>query len=342
MSGLIGIFILFGICYSIYSVIMRSEYRSLILYSLAILGILVALAIALHHFWKVYKDKKLKLEEQKRSEEELRKHLSLVLSVIDLPSINILGISKEKVVSNPKAVDIIESFKDYVFLEDFDDFSITRSNQPLESYQLKDIMLLPCGFIRKLNAYQNLFIPSKVVDVIENIKLNHMQNRNYQKGQDFLSDKYFNRNRPGKHRGFDRQWDSIRKDVYKRDGYKCVLCGETGKELHAHHIWARAHGGQDRMSNLVTLCIDCHDTYSTLPLHDGLNIYQNGGNSTSDKKAQNRKIISHIFEANHVLIMHYLLRENPLWERKILIDDDCVKRVTLGQLLKNLGLSDND
>ena len=58
-------------------------------------------------------------------------------------------------------------------------------------------------------------------------------------------------------------WDSLRREVYSRDGYTCANCGSKGgtdgdTELHAHHIVPLSVGGTNTVSNLVTLCADCH------------------------------------------------------------------------------------
>lgn len=59
-------------------------------------------------------------------------------------------------------------------------------------------------------------------------------------------------------------WNSRRKDVYKRDDYSCQNCGRTGgqrgnAELHAHHIVPKAKGGTHSKSNLVAVCKQCHN-----------------------------------------------------------------------------------
>jgi hypothetical protein len=58
-------------------------------------------------------------------------------------------------------------------------------------------------------------------------------------------------------------WDNRRKKVYKRDSYKCQNCGIKGRkqgtaELHAHHIVPKAKGGTHKLSNLKTMCSECH------------------------------------------------------------------------------------
>lgn len=63
---------------------------------------------------------------------------------------------------------------------------------------------------------------------------------------------------------YPSDWDSRRKKVYKRDNYTCQNCGRKGRkrgpaELHAHHIVPKSSGGTHQLSNLQTLCSDCHN-----------------------------------------------------------------------------------
>jgi len=57
---------------------------------------------------------------------------------------------------------------------------------------------------------------------------------------------------------FNEEFLEVRTAVLKRDGYRCVNCGQTGTELHVHHIISRSVGGTNDLSNLVTLCEKCH------------------------------------------------------------------------------------
>jgi hypothetical protein len=62
---------------------------------------------------------------------------------------------------------------------------------------------------------------------------------------------------------YPSDWDTRRRDVYKRDNYTCQNCGRNGgpksnAELHAHHIVPISNGGTHQKSNLKTLCEDCH------------------------------------------------------------------------------------
>ena len=49
----------------------------------------------------------------------------------------------------------------------------------------------------------------------------------------------------------------IRKEVYRRDGFRCALCDST-RGLQVHHVMARSQGGTNDAQNLITLCWRCH------------------------------------------------------------------------------------
>lgn len=60
-------------------------------------------------------------------------------------------------------------------------------------------------------------------------------------------------------------WNSRRKKVYERDGYECQNCGRQGgstghSELHAHHIVPKEKGGTHKLSNLISVCEQCHES----------------------------------------------------------------------------------
>lgn len=62
-------------------------------------------------------------------------------------------------------------------------------------------------------------------------------------------------------RDYPSDWDSRRKRVYERDNHTCQNCGASGQsvELHAHHIVPKSNGGSHDLSNLTTLCPECHN-----------------------------------------------------------------------------------
>jgi len=51
-----------------------------------------------------------------------------------------------------------------------------------------------------------------------------------------------------------------RKSVFERDGFRCIVCGETGGELNAHHIKKSSKFPELRfeISNGITMCVKCH------------------------------------------------------------------------------------
>jgi hypothetical protein len=53
--------------------------------------------------------------------------------------------------------------------------------------------------------------------------------------------------------------ENLRKATIMRDGNKCQMCKKGNRMLQAHHIVPRRAKGADTLSNLITLCTECHD-----------------------------------------------------------------------------------
>jgi 5-methylcytosine-specific restriction endonuclease McrA len=53
-------------------------------------------------------------------------------------------------------------------------------------------------------------------------------------------------------------YDHLRKQVLRRDGWRCQVCGSR-QNLQVHHKKLRSQQGPDSDSNLITLCVDCHE-----------------------------------------------------------------------------------
>jgi len=51
--------------------------------------------------------------------------------------------------------------------------------------------------------------------------------------------------------------DKMRREVYERDGWKCVRCG-SGSDLTVDHDWPHSKGGASSMANYRTLCKPCN------------------------------------------------------------------------------------
>jgi 5-methylcytosine-specific restriction endonuclease McrA len=55
------------------------------------------------------------------------------------------------------------------------------------------------------------------------------------------------------------RYEQIRKEVLRRDGWRCQSCGAMSN-LEVHHKEFRSQSGHDSEHNLITLCNACHAT----------------------------------------------------------------------------------
>lgn len=53
------------------------------------------------------------------------------------------------------------------------------------------------------------------------------------------------------------EYTKVRKEVLSRDGHQCINCSST-KDLEIHHIVPISKSGTNEISNLVSVCSDCH------------------------------------------------------------------------------------
>jgi 5-methylcytosine-specific restriction endonuclease McrA len=53
-------------------------------------------------------------------------------------------------------------------------------------------------------------------------------------------------------------YDQLRRQVLRRDGWRCQVCGSR-QNLQVHHKQLRSQQGDDGDSNLITLCAVCHE-----------------------------------------------------------------------------------
>ena len=60
-----------------------------------------------------------------------------------------------------------------------------------------------------------------------------------------------------KQSGRTTEFLKVRPLVLERDGFRCTKCG-CPDNLHVHHIKEKSKGGSNELSNLITLCRDCH------------------------------------------------------------------------------------
>lgn len=55
-----------------------------------------------------------------------------------------------------------------------------------------------------------------------------------------------------------KNWRTIRNLILARDSYTCQDCKATDIKLEVHHLLALALGGDNRIQNLLALCVPCH------------------------------------------------------------------------------------
>jgi 5-methylcytosine-specific restriction endonuclease McrA len=49
-----------------------------------------------------------------------------------------------------------------------------------------------------------------------------------------------------------------RREIFRRDGYRCQYCGRSTSRLTIDHVLPRNRGGQNTWENLTTACPDCN------------------------------------------------------------------------------------
>lgn len=61
-----------------------------------------------------------------------------------------------------------------------------------------------------------------------------------------------------------------RRNIYKRDEWKCVYCKKDGKSnnLTLDHVVPRSKGGKDTWENLVTCCTNCNSEKADLEIEE--------------------------------------------------------------------------
>lgn len=52
--------------------------------------------------------------------------------------------------------------------------------------------------------------------------------------------------------------ETVRWQVFKRDGYRCDYCGKDNGPFEVDHVKPVSEGGRDTIDNLVTACPDCN------------------------------------------------------------------------------------
>lgn len=101
--------------------------------------------------------------------------------------------------------------------------------------------------------------------------------------------------------------NEMRKEVYRRDGFRCALCDSTDG-LQIHHIKPRGRGGANHPMNLITLCWRCHAAaHGSLLMLDE---YAPAG-ATADQ--QIRTMMDDIEQACVEYVADYYAEQGEIW-----------------------------
>jgi len=112
-------------------------------------------------------------------------------------------------------------------------------------------------YLRKINSKYSVMVYKRYFGGYRRLikKIIDFQSEKISEAQ--LTEKYIGRKKNRKMISAGR-----RHDVFKRDRYRCAICGKSSKEddikLEVDHIIPVAEGGTDDLDNLQTLCIDCN------------------------------------------------------------------------------------
>jgi 5-methylcytosine-specific restriction endonuclease McrA len=69
--------------------------------------------------------------------------------------------------------------------------------------------------------------------------------------------------RPYADRRTTQEWAVLKKQVHRRDRYRCRLCGRGDVQLHVHHRTYETYA-EERLEDLITLCRSCHEHFHFL------------------------------------------------------------------------------
>ncbi len=115
--------------------------------------------------------------------------------------------------------------------------------------------------------------------------------------------------------------NELRKQVYRRDGYRCALCDST-RGLHCHHVVKRSQGGPNEEWNLITLCSICHSTiHGQRPVWMGMTV-------------EELRNVQELEQAAIEYLSDLYIESNRLWTPYGLFDLDGVTDTTLAAIIR--------
>jgi hypothetical protein len=97
----------------------------------------------------------------------------------------------------------------------------------------------------------------------------HQQIKDHEEQQAHLDRKRYQallkeyRARPYEDRRQTREWKVLKRQIHRRDRYRCRLCNRNKVPLHVHHRTYTTYA-EERLEDLLTLCRGCHDHFHFL------------------------------------------------------------------------------
>lgn len=67
------------------------------------------------------------------------------------------------------------------------------------------------------------------------------------------------------------EWNKLRMEIFRRDGFRCTYCGVVGGKLECDHVVPVSKGGTNELSNLTTSCRSCNRSKKDKLLSEWIN-----------------------------------------------------------------------
>jgi len=104
------------------------------------------------------------------------------------------------------------------------------------------------------------------------------------------------------------EWDTLRHNCYANAGYRCEICGVSGR-LECHEIWEFNNDTKtQRLAGLIALCKNCHRVK-----HPGL----------AKMKGESSLVINHLMKINKITesqAIEYIEKSFEIWRERSKID----------------------
>lgn len=103
------------------------------------------------------------------------------------------------------------------------------------------------------------------------------------------------------------QWDTLRRDCYKKANYRCEICSGKGNQhpVECHEVWEYDTNTQtQKLKRLIALCPSCHEA-----IHIGFAFINGGG----------ERVITHLAKVNNITLEEteeLIMYAFNLWEER--------------------------